>query len=463
MNTIFESAVYENRRTVLKQKMQSGIALFLGNTEAPMNYSSNTYKYRQDSTFLYFFGLAVPDLAAVIDFDENREIIFGNDFDIDDIIWMGNQPSVQSLAEQAGVRETMPMAKLADYLAGAKGRKIHFIPPYRAETKITLSEFTGLKIGELKANASVELIKHIVTMRSVKETCEIEEMELACTIGVLMHRSVMKACKPEVAELELAGLVEGLALAKGNGVSFPVILSQHGETLHNHNHNLILKANNLLLTDAGAEGLTNYCSDYTRTIPVSGKFSQKQREIYELVLKANIEGIDKMRPGLYFKEVHRHAAEVIAAGLKELGLMKGDVKEAVELGAHALFFPHGLGHQLGLDVHDMENYGEDYVGYDDTVSRSNLFGWGALRMARELKSGFVITVEPGIYFIPQLIDIWKSEKRFENFINYDKVEAYRDFGGIRIEDDVLVTETSHKVLGPHLEKGVAELEEIMKK
>jgi Xaa-Pro aminopeptidase len=463
MNTIFESAVYEERRALLKQKMQSGIALFLGNTEAPMNYPSNTYKYRQDSTFLYFFGLAVPDLAAVIDFDENREIIFGNDFDIDDIIWMGNQPSVQSLAEQAGVRETMPMAKLADYLAGAKGRKIHFIPPYRAETKITLSELTGLKTGELKANASVELIKHIVTMRSVKAACEIEEMELACTIGVLMHRSVMKACKPEVAELELAGLVEGLSLAKGNGVSFPVILSQHGETLHNHNHNLILKAGNMLLTDAGAEGLMNYCSDYTRTIPVSGKFSQKQREIYELVLKANIEGIDKMRPGLYFKEVHRHAAEVIAAGLKELGLMKGDVKEAVELGAHALFFPHGLGHQLGLDVHDMENYGEDYVGYDDTVSRSNIFGWGALRMARELKPGFVITVEPGIYFIPQLIDIWKNEKRFENFINYDKVEAYRDFGGIRIEDDVLVTETSQKVLGPHLEKGVAELEEIMKK
>jgi Xaa-Pro aminopeptidase len=404
----------------------------------------------------------VPDLAAVIDFDENREIIFGNDFDIDDIIWMGNQPSVQLLAKQVGVRETMPMAKLTDYLAGAKGRKIHFVPPYRAETKITLSELTGLKISELKVNASVELIKQIVTMRSVKEACEIEEIELACTIGVLMHRSVMKACKPEVAELELAGLVEGLALAKGNGISFPVILSQHGETLHNHSHNLTLKAGNMLLTDAGAAGLTDYCSDYTRTVPVSGKFNQKQREIYELVLKANTEGIDKMCPGLSFKEVHRHAAEVIATGLKELGLMKGDVKEAVELGAHALFFPHGLGHQLGLDVHDMENYGEDYVGYDDTVSRSGLFGWNALRMARELKPGFVITVEPGIYFIPQLIDIWKSEKRFENFINYDNVEAYRDFGGIRIEDDVLVTETSHKVLGPHLEKGVVELEEIMK-
>jgi len=463
MNTIFESIVYENRRAVLKQKMQTGIALFLGNKEAPMNYVSNTYKYRQDSTFLYFFGLAVPDLAAIIDFDENREIIFGNDYDIDDIIWMGNQPTVQSIAEQVGIHETMPMSKLADYIGSAKGRKIHFIPPYRAETQIVLSDLTGLKIGELKTNASIELIKQIVAMRSVKEPCEIEEIELACAIGVLMHRSVMKACQPNVAELELAGLVEGLALAKGNGVSFPVILSQHGETLHNHCHNLTLKSDNMLLTDAGAEGIMNYCSDYTRTIPVNGKFTQKQREIYELVLQANVEGIDKIRPGVCFKEVHRHAAEVITEGLKVLGLMKGDVKEAVELGAHALFFPHGLGHQLGLDVHDMENYGEDYVGYDDTVSRSNLFGWNALRMARELKPGFVITVEPGIYFIPQLIDIWKKEKRFENFINYEKVESYRTFGGIRIEDDVLVTEASHKVLGPHLEKEVVELEEVMRK
>jgi Xaa-Pro aminopeptidase len=458
---MFDAPVFQNRRAALKKEMKSGIALFLGNEEAPMNYPSNTFKYRQDSNFLYFFGLPVADLAAIIDFDEDRVILFGNDFEIDDIIWMGSQPAIQALAERVGIKESMPMNKLADYLANAKGRTVHFVPPYRAETKITLSKLTSLPVDQLKANASVDLIKSIVKLRSTKEACEIEEMELACAIGVLMHRSVMKACKPGVAELELAGLVEGLALAKGNGISFPVILSQHGETLHNHHHNDSLQEGNMLLTDAGAEGLKNYCSDYTRTIPVGGKFTQKQKEIYELVLRANMEGIAAIRPGIYYREIHQLAAEIIASGLKELGLMKGDVKEAVKLGAHALFFPHGLGHQLGMDVHDMEGLGENYVGYDDTISRSDIFGWDALRMARELNPGFVITVEPGIYFIPQLIDIWKKENRFAEFINYDKVEEYRSFGGIRIEDDVLVTEKGHHVLGPHLEKEVAELENIM--
>lgn len=455
MNPLFLAEVYQERRNRLKESVKGGVAVFLANEEAPMNYPSNTYRYRQDSNFLYFFGLSLPGLAAVIDFDEGRDIIFGDDFGIDDIIWMGPQPSVASLAEKVGVRDTRPMAQLADYI---RGRKVLFTPPYRFDNQIRLSELTGIPTGKLKQSASAELIKGIVALRSAKDKYEIEQMENAGIIGAIMHTSVMKRCKAGVSERELAGLAEGVALSYGEGISFPVILSQHGETLHNHNHNAILEDGNFLLMDAGAENAMNYCSDHTRTYPVSGKFTQKQKEIYEIVLKANMAGIENVKPGVYYRDVHFIAAETIAEGLKELGIMKGDVKEAAHNGAYALFCPHGLGHQLGLDVHDMEDLGENFVGYDDTVSRSEIFGISALRMARELREGFIITVEPGIYFIPELIDIWKSENKFADFINYDKVEEYRHFGGIRIEDDVLVTADGHKVIGPHIPKTVEELE-----
>ena len=465
MNPLFKAEVYQNRRTQLKKAVKSGIAIFLGNSEAPMNYPSNTYKYRQDSNFLYFFGLSIADIAAVIDFDENRDIIFGNDFEIDDIIWMGNQPTLASLAEKVGVKEVMPMAKLSEYIhtAQAAGRKVHFTPPYRGDNKIWLSNLTGINVNDIRNHASAELIKGIVNLRSAKEDCEIEQMENACEIGYKMHTAVMHRCVAGVPELELAGLAEGITLSYGNGVSFPIILSQHGETLHNHGHEAILKEGNMLLMDAGAENLMNYCSDNTRTLPVGGRFTQKQQEIYEIVLKANMDAIDAAKPGVYNKELHTLSCKVIAEGLSQLGLMKGDVDEAVRQGAHALFMPHGLGHQLGLDVHDMEDLGENFVGYDDTVSRSDIFGWSALRMARELKPGFIVTIEPGIYFIPQLIDIWKNEHKFEQFINYDKVEQYRDFGGIRIEDDLLITANGHKVLGPAIPKSPKELEEIIGK
>lgn len=458
MNPLFPIPVYQNRRNRLKNSVSEGVAVFLANEESPMNNTANTFRYRQDSNFLYFFGLALPGLAAVIDFEEGREIVFGDDFEIDDIIWMGPQPSVRELAERVGVNEVRPMRSLPDYL---RGRKILFTPPYRYDNQIRLSELTGIAIGKLKEAASAELIKGIVALRSSKDKYEIEQMELAGEIGVRMHSEVMKRCKPGVCERELAGLAEGIALSYGDGVSFPVILSQHGETLHNHYHEGILSEGNFLLMDAGAENVMNYCSDHTRTYPVSGKFTQKQKEIYEIVLKANMTGIENVRPGIYYKEVHLMAAEVIASGLKELGLMKGDVKEAARSGAYALFCPHGLGHQLGLDCHDMEDLGEDFVGYDETISRSPVFGLDALRMARELKPGFIITVEPGIYFVPELIDIWKNEKKFSDFINYDKVEEYRHFGGIRVEDDVLVTDNGHKVIGPHLAKTVDELETVV--
>lgn len=465
MNPMFEAAVYANRRANLKKEISSGVAVFLGNDEASMNYPANTYRYRQDSNFIYFFGIWAAGLAAVIDFDKGESIIFGNDFEIDDIIWMGDQPTISSLAAKAGVTETRPIAQLADYISATlkEGRKLHFTPPYRGDNKIWLSNLTKIDVNEIRGAASEELIKGIVKLRSTKEAIEIEEIEKACQMGVEMHETVMRGCKPGVTELELAGRAEGVAMSRGNGVSFPVILSQHGETLHNHVHNAVLTEGKLLLMDAGVEGLMGYSSDYTRTIPVSGKFTPKQKAIYEIVLKANLDAIAAAKPGIYNKELHRIAAEVIATGLKALGLMKGDVKEAVEQGAHALFFPHGLGHQMGLDVHDMEDFGENHVGYDETIERSKIFGWSALRMARELKPGFIVTVEPGIYFIPKLIEIWKTENKFPEFINYTKVEEYLDFGGIRIEDDVLITETGHRVLGRHLAKTVEEIEAIVGK
>ena len=461
MNPLFDSKVYQNRRAKLTQLMKEGVALFLGNEESPMNYPSNQYKQRQDSNFLYFFGLSLSNFAAVIDFDNEQTILFGTDFEIDDIIWMGDQPKVQDLAARVGISETRPMSELAGYIAAQKGRKIHFTPPYRAENKIALSKLTGIAIDDLKASASVALIKSIVALREIKDEFEIQEIEKACVIGHKMHTEVMKNCRVGKTEQELFGIAEGITLSYGNGVSFPIILSQHGETLHNHNHNQVLEDGKLLLMDAGAENLMNYSSDNTRTFPVNGKFTPKQKAIYEIVLKANVEGINACKPGIRYREIHKLAMTIITDGLKSLGLMKGDTEAAVEAGATALFMPHGLGHQMGLDVHDMEDLGENYVGYDDTIQRSKIFGWGSLRMAKELRPGHVLTVEPGIYFVPHLIDIWKNEKKFEEYINYDKVEEYRDFGGIRIEDDVLITETGHRILGPAIPKTVEELENFI--
>lgn len=461
MNPLFSASTYQNRRDQLMKMIPSGFALFLGNDEASMNYPSNTYKYRQDSNFLYFFGIALPNKAAIIDFDHKKTILFGDDFEIDDIIWMGDQPKVKDLGEQVGIQTTQPFHTLQEFILKNSDRKIHFTSPYRGEKKILLSQLTGIPIAELTSHVSVELIKAIVALREIKSQEEILEIEKACEIGYEMFTTAMRKCKAGVRESDLAGMVEGIALSKGNGVSFPVILSQHGETLHNHNHHLILEDGNILLIDMGAENTMNYCSDNTRAIPVSGKFSTKQAEIYEIVYQANMQGIAACKPGIYFKDVHQLAVTVITEGLQKLGLMKGDVQKSVELGAHALFMPHGLGHQLGLDVHDMEDLGEKYVGYDDTIERSSIFGWAYLRMAKKLKPGHVVTVEPGIYFIPHLIDIWKKEQKFTEFINYDKVEEYIGFGGIRIEDDVLITETGYRVLGKPIPKSISELEAIV--
>ena len=461
---MFNKSVYIERRNKLKKLVGNGIILLLGNTEAPMNYPSNTYHYRQDSSFLYFFGLDEPGLAAIIDIDNNLDTIFGNDIDIDDIIWMGPQESVKTKAERAGVKHTEQYHKLFDFIDQAKSvsAPIHFLPPYRANNKILLERAVGIPVAHQKEKASTALINAVVQLRSVKEDVEIAEIEGFMDVAYAMHTTAMKMAKEGVCEQEIAGFIEGIALSKGGSVSFPVILSIHGETLHNHNHGNILKNGDLLLIDAGAESPTHYATDHTRTIPVGGKFSQKQKEIYEIVLNANLKAIELIKPGVTYKSIHLESALVIAEGMKALGLMKGNMLEAVEKGAHALFFPHGLGHMMGIDVHDMEDLGENFVGYDDEVKRSDLFGTAYLRLGRRLQEGFVITVEPGIYFVPALIDLWKEEKRFTEYINYEKVEEYRSFGGIRIEDDVLVTATGNRVLGKPIPKTVREIEEFMK-
>lgn len=463
MNPIFEKSVYVERRAQLARKMGSGILVFLGNNDAPMNYPANTYNFRQDSNFIYYFGLTAPSLAAVIDVDENRTILFGDDFTIDDIIWVGDQPSISTLAAQVGISESMPMAKLAEYLSENASRKIHFTKQYRHDNQIAMANLLNQNVNGINSLASIELHKAIISMRSVKEDREIAEMEKAADMAYLLHTTVMRNCRVGTTEHKLVGFADGIANGEGNGFSFPIILTQHGEIFHNTDHNVALQDGKLLLVDSGVEGLMNYCSDKTRTFPTNGKFSQKQKEIYEIVLKANMEGISLVKEGTPYRDVHFAAAEIVMQGLKDLGLMKGDVKEGVRLGAHALFFPHGLGHQLGLDVHDMEGLGEDYVGYNDEFKRSDIFGTRNLRMARRLETGMVMTVEPGIYFIPKLIEMWKNEKHLAGFINYDKLDSYLDFGGIRIEDDVLVTANGPRVLGKPIPKTVAELESVVGK
>ena len=463
---MFKPETYAGRRAALHQELKNGIAIFPGNEEASFNYPSNTYHFRQDSTFSYFFGINQPDLAGIIDFDNKTDILYGNDVDMDDIIWMGPQPSIVDRGKLAGIAKTSPLADFATYVKEAlhKGRKVHFLPPYRGETKIMLSEVLGIAPGKLKAAASEDLIHAVVKLRSIKTEEEVVEIEKMVDVAYLMHTTAMKMAHPGIVEQEIAGTIEGIALAHAGPVSFPVILSIDGQTLHNHNHGNTLTVGRMMVTDAGCESVeTLYSSDITRTVPVGGKFNDRQKEIYEIALKANMESIKAIKPGITYREIHLLAAKVIVDGLKSAGLMKGDTDAAVKAGAHAMFFPHGLGHMMGMDVHDMENVGEDFVGYDQETKRSDQFGTAFLRLGRRLQPGFVLTVEPGIYFIPALIDQWKAEGKFNEFINFDKVETYKDFGGIRIEDDILVTNDGYRVLGKPIPKTVAEIEAIMQK
>jgi Xaa-Pro aminopeptidase len=459
---MFKSEVYIRRREELHKKIKSGIALFQGNSESPMNYPANAYHFRQDSSFLYYFGLDIPDLAGLMDFDSGKDMIFGNDFKIDDIIWMGPQPTIKDLSLKCGITESAPLSKLEDIISHAvsKKRKVHFLPPYRGETKMTLGRLLKENPCQMTSVASVDLIKAVASMRSIKEKIEIDEIEKSVDIAWEMHIAAMKMCKPGVKEQEIFGAMEGIALSKGAGTSFPIILSINGQTLHNHSHGNILARGRMMVADAGAETNLHYASDITRTTPVGGKFSQQQKEVYDIVLDANLGAIKAASPETTNRDVHFLACRIIASGLKQMGLMKGDVDEAVEAGAHTLFMPHGLGHLMGLDVHDMENLGENYVGYNDEVKRSDQFGTAFLRFALQYQPGHVFTIEPGCYFIPELIHKWKSAGKFEEYINYNKIDSFMPIGGIRIEDNILITEKGNKVLGKPIPKTVKEVEAI---
>lgn len=460
---MFEQKTYINRRKNLKKQLDSGIVVILGNVDASMNYPSNGYHFRQDSNYLYYFGIDIQGFAGIVDIDNNKDIVFGDDVTMDDVIWMGDQPTVSELAQQVGADSSAPYNEFAKYVqkAKAEGRKIHLYPTYRGEHDLELSKVLDVAISEVNRFVSEPLIKATVALRSVKEDVEIEEIEKAVDIAHEMHTTAMKMAHPGTMEREIAGTIEGISLAKGGPVSFPIILTINGQILHNHYHGNLLSEGRMMVTDAGAEVPTHYASDITRSVPVGGKFDSRQKSIYEIVLKANMKAIEHTKPGIQNKELHLMAVKTVAEGLKDLGILQGNIDDAVSQGAHAMFMPHGLGHMMGLDVHDMEGLGEDYVGYGDELKRSSQFGLSGLRLARTLQKGFVLTIEPGCYFIPKLIDLWKTEGKFKEFINYNELEKYKDFGGIRIEDDVLVTENGYKVLGKPIPKTVEEIEITM--
>lgn len=448
---MFDKQTYVNRRARLRSLVNDGIIIIFGNNESPCNYPSNGYyPFRQDSSFLYYFGLNRDGLVGVIDIDNNSETVFGNDIDIEDIVWYGSVDSVHDLAAQVGVEHTAPMRALKNTCNEAlrQKRRIHFLPPYRHDIKIQIFDLLGIHPVQQKEAASMELIKAVVSMRSVKEQQEIEELERAAEIGYLMHTTAMRLTRPGVTEKFVGGQVDGIAHSYGAMTSFPTIYSQHGEIMHGNPSMSVLQAGRLTLCDAGAETINNYCSDNTRTMPVSGTFTQRQLEIYSIVEACHDHVLEVAKPGVKYFDVHLAVCRLMTERLKELGLMKGDTDEAVAAGAHAMFLPHGLGHMMGMDVHDMEGLGQTNVGFDEET-RPNLeqFGTNALRMGRRLQKGFVVTDEPGIYFIPALIDEWKAGGHCKEFINFDLLETYKDFGGIRIEDDILITEDGCRFIG----------------
>lgn len=446
---LFAKSTYIQRRALLKQKVGSGLVLIFGNNEAPCNYPNNAYKFRQDSSFLYFFGQHREGLVGVIDIDNDKEYLVGNDIDIEDIIWTGFVPSVHDLAEEAGIANSLPMSALQQMVnaANAKGQQIHYLPPYRHDIMIQIGDLLGIHPLKTRANASVTLIKAVVDMRAVKSDEEIAEIERAMAIGYEMHTTAMKACRPGVTEKYIAGLLEGIACGHGCKVSFNTILSMHGEIFHGDPSLRPLEAGRLMLCDAGAETVDNYCSDNTRVTPISGKFTSRQRDIYSIVEACHDLVISKAKPGVKWLDMHLDVCRLMTDMLKDLGLMKGNTEDAVQAGAHAMFLQHGLGHMMGMDVHDMEGLGQVYVGFDDEVRPSTQFGTDCLRCGRRIQPGWVLTDEPGIYFIPALIDKWKAERMHTEFINYDLLETYRDFGGIRLEDDLLITPEGCRVLG----------------
>ena len=459
---MFSKETYINRRQVLKNTIGSGLILFPGNEEVGMNYRDNIYHFRQDSSFLYYSGIDNPNLFLLIDVDADIEILFGNDLTIEQTVWTGPQESLSISAERSGITTVQPLSFVEAILKTAlqQKRAIHFLPPYRSAITLKLSNWLEIHPLEVVKKASVQLSKAIVAQRSYKTNEELVEIEKAVDITAAMHLKAIQSARPGMAEYEVAGQVEGTAVCLGGQLAFPTILTVNGQYLHNHAGSNILKEGQLVLCDSGAETSLHYAGDMTRTFPVSRTFTAQQKEIYNIVLRAEEAAIATLKPGTLFRDSHLTACKEILIGLKSLGLVKGDLDEAVAKGVHTLFFQCGLGHMMGMDVHDMENIGEEYVGYTNTLKKSTEFGLKSLRLAKELEEGFVLTVEPGIYFIPELIDQWQAEKKHTEFINYDKVQAYRNFGGIRIEEDFLITKDSYRLLGKPLAKTVSAIEAL---
>ncbi|MDR0891662.1 MAG: aminopeptidase P family protein [Mediterranea sp.] len=456
---MFAKETYKQRRALLKQRLGSGVLLFLGNDECGLNYEDNAFRYRQDSTFLYYFGISAAGLSAIIDIDEDKEIIFGDELTMDDIVWMGPQPTLHEKSERVGVTNTRPTADLPNHLRQCvlKGKEIHYLPPYRPEHKLKLMDWLGVPVD--RQEGSVPFIRAVVAQRNYKSDEEVAEIERACDVTADMHIAATKVIRPGMYEYEVVAEMNRVAEMNNCQLSFPTIATINGQTLHNHYHGNLIKPGDLFLIDAGAEVESGYAGDMSSTIPADKTFSTRQREVYEIQNAMHLESVKALRPGIAYMDVYDISARVMVEGMKTLGLMKGDAEEAVRQGAHALFYPHGLGHMMGLDVHDMENLGELWVGYDGKP-KSTQFGRKSQRLAIPLEAGFVHTVEPGIYFIPELIDQWKAEKKFVDFINYDKVETYKDFGGIRNEEDYLITPTGARRLGKKIPLTPAEVEAL---
>ena len=456
---MFSKETYTQRRALLKKTLGSGVLLFLGNDECGLNYEDNTFRYRQDSTFLYYFGLSFAGLSAIIDIDEDKEIIFGDELTIDHIVWMGTQPTLKEKSERVGVDITMPSADIVSYLHKAvqKGQAIHYLPPYRAEHKLKLMDWLG--VPPARQEGSVPFIRAVIAQRNYKSAEEIVEIEKACDITADMHITAMKILRPGMREWEVSAAMEAVAHAAGGDLSFATIATVNGQTLHNHYHGNIVKPGDLFLIDAGAETEMGYAGDMSSTIPADSKFTTRQKDIYDIQVAAHEAAVAALRPGIPFVDVYELSCKVIMEGLKDLGFVKGDPMDAVKAGAHAMFMPCGLGHMMGLDVHDMENLGEVYVGYDGQP-KSTEFGRKSLRLGRKLEPGFVLTIEPGVYFIPELMDLWRGQNKFTEFINYEKLVTYKDFSGIRNEEDYLITEDGARLLGKKIPLHTEEVEAL---
>lgn len=456
---MFDKEIYVERRKKLKENFKDGIILIPGNNYSPLDCKDNCYPFLQDATFRYYFGLSHPGLVGIIDIDNDKEIIFGNDYTISDIVWMGKQKYLKELVFEVGIKSFIEIEELKSYLV--KRKNIRFTNQYREDIKNFISSLIDINPFNFDDYTSFELVNAIIAQRNIKSDVEIREIEKAVNITKEMHLAAIKNVRIGMKEFELVAEVEHATKKNNAYFSFQTILTKNGQILHNHYYGNTLKSGDLVLLDCGAINENGYCGDMTTTFPVSGKFSERQKLIHNIVRDMFDKAVEISKVGVFYRDVHLEVCKVMAENFKKIGLLKGNVEELVSKGAHALFMPHGLGHMLGMTVHDMENFGEINVGYDEEIQKSKQFGLSSLRLGRRLQIGYVFTIEPGIYFIPDLFEKWKKEKLYEEFLNYEEIEKYMDFGGIRMERDILITENGAKILGESFPRTADEIEEFM--